>query len=182
MSITAEQFADRLASSGLMQPDEARKLLTNANGTTVAIDPHDWAKELVQARRLTMFQVSVLFQPKPARLVLGQYEILDKLGSGGMGDIYRAVARDTRKVVALKVLPSKALSHPESVQRFHREIRAFSKLTHPNIVNALDSGEEDDVRYLVMEYVEGGDLGKIIMASATRTNKASSTEMSSHPI
>jgi eukaryotic-like serine/threonine-protein kinase len=89
---------------------------------------------------------------------LGPYEVLSALGSGGMGEVYRA--RDTRldRTVAIKVLPEAISRHPEVLERFEREARAISSLSHPNICALYDIGEENGVRFLVMEYLEGETL------------------------
>ena len=87
---------------------------------------------------------------------LGPYEILAPLGAGGMGEVYRA--RDTRlgREVAIKVLPSHLSSSPESRQRFEREAKTISALSHPHICALYDVGNQDGVEYLVMEYLKGG--------------------------
>jgi Tol biopolymer transport system component len=89
---------------------------------------------------------------------LGPYEILSPLGSGGMGEVYRA--RDTRldRTVALKILPSHLSSNPEAKQRFEREARTISSLNHPHICVLHDVGTQDGISYLVMEYVNGETL------------------------
>jgi len=89
---------------------------------------------------------------------LGPYEILSLLGAGGMGEVYRA--RDTRldRTVAIKVLPSGVSSTPEQRQRFEREARAISRLSHPHICALYDVGREGDTEYLVMEFLEGEPL------------------------
>jgi eukaryotic-like serine/threonine-protein kinase len=89
---------------------------------------------------------------------LGPYEILSPLGAGGMGEVYRA--RDTRldRTVAIKVLSSHLSASPESRQRFEREARTISQLSHPHICALHDVGREGDVEYLVMEYLEGETL------------------------
>ncbi|MGH9556382.1 MAG: protein kinase domain-containing protein [Terriglobales bacterium] len=89
---------------------------------------------------------------------LGPYEILDPLGAGGMGEVYRA--RDSRleRTVAIKVLPSHLSSNPELKQRFLREARAISSLQHPHICTLHDVGSQDGVDFLVMEYLEGESL------------------------
>ena len=88
----------------------------------------------------------------------GPYEIQDKLGAGGMGEVYRA--RDTRldRTVAVKVLPSHLASNPDFKIRFQREARAISALQHPHICVLHDVGSQDDVEYLVMEFLEGETL------------------------
>jgi serine/threonine protein kinase len=91
---------------------------------------------------------------------LGPYEIVSPLGAGGMGEVYRA--RDTRldRTVAIKILPEHLSSNPEAKQRFDREARAISALSHPNICHLYDVGQHDGVSYLVMEYLEGETLGE----------------------
>jgi eukaryotic-like serine/threonine-protein kinase len=89
---------------------------------------------------------------------LGPYEIVAPIGAGGMGEVYRA--RDTRleRTVAVKVLPPHLSSSPESRQRFEREARTISQLSHPHICALYDVGREGETEYLVMEYLEGETL------------------------
>src|SRR6185369_8339999 len=89
---------------------------------------------------------------------LGHYEILSKIGEGGMGEVYRA--RDTRldRVVAVKVLPPHLSNQPELRERFEREARTISSLNHPNICTLYDVGRQDETDFLVMEYLEGETL------------------------
>jgi len=89
---------------------------------------------------------------------LGPYEIQSLLGTGGMGEVYRA--RDTRldRIVAIKVIPAVLSSDSISRQRFQREARAISALQHPNICTLYDVGQQDGADYLVMEYLEGETL------------------------
>ena len=90
--------------------------------------------------------------------MLGPYEIQSPLGAGGMGEVYRA--RDSRlaRTVAIKVLPEHLAEKPEAKERFDREARAISSLSHPNICLLYDVGEQDGVSFLVMEYLEGETL------------------------
>lgn len=90
------------------------------------------------------------------------YELLEKLGQGGMGAVYKALHTKLKRVVALKVLTSRRMEEPEAVARFEREMEAVGALDHPNIVRASDAGEVDGTHYLVMEYVEGIDLSKLV--------------------
>ena len=104
---------------------------------------------------------------------LGQYRLLDILGEGGMGVVYRAMHVKLKRFVALKVLRSDRISSREFVARFEREIEATGQLNHPNIVAAFDAGESKGEHFLVMELLDGVDLsalafqaGKLRMADA----------------
>ncbi len=90
--------------------------------------------------------------------MLGPYEVLTPIGAGGMGEVYRA--RDTRldRIVAVKILPSNLASDPDAKQRFDREARTISGLSHPNICHLYDVGTQDGISFLVMEYLEGETL------------------------
>jgi serine/threonine protein kinase len=91
---------------------------------------------------------------------LGQYQLLEKLGSGGMGKVFKARHRLMNRIVALKVIQDRRLSDPGAVHRFRKEIRALAQLDHPRIVRALDADLAGDTLFLVMEYVEGIDLAQ----------------------
>jgi serine/threonine protein kinase/Tol biopolymer transport system component len=97
---------------------------------------------------------------------LGPYEILVPIGAGGMGEVYRA--RDTRleRTVAIKVLPPHLASSAESRQRFEREAKTISRLSHPHICALYDVGREDETEYLVMEYLEGETLSDRLVKGA----------------
>ena len=93
---------------------------------------------------------------------LGPYELLELLGQGGMGAVYKARHKKLDKLVALKLLTSDFMKSAQSVARFEREMKAVGKITHPNIVQAHDAGEIDGTHYLAMELVEGTDLYKLV--------------------
>src|SRR5262249_3409207 len=97
---------------------------------------------------------------------LGPYEVLAPLGAGGMGEVYRA--RDTRldRTVAVKVLPSHLSSSPEIRQRFEREAKTISQLSHPHICALYDVGHEGETEYLVMELLEGETLSERLAKGA----------------
>ncbi len=94
---------------------------------------------------------------------LGEYELLEKLGEGGMGAVYKARHRRLDKIVAVKVLPPDRMADPMALARFDREMRAVGRLTHPNIVQAFDAREIDGTHFLAMEYVAGMDLGEVVL-------------------
>ena len=93
-----------------------------------------------------------------AGTLLGPYEILSLVGSGGMGEVYRA--RDTRlsRTVAVKTLTAQVADRPDLKARFEREARTLATLSHPHICSVFDVGRQDGVDYLVMEFLEGQTL------------------------
>jgi serine/threonine-protein kinase len=93
---------------------------------------------------------------------LGHYEILGKLGSGGMGEVYRALDTKLNRELALKVLPADLAKDPDRRNRFIREAQAVARLKHPNIVTIHSVEEIDGVNFLTMEYVEGETLASVI--------------------
>src|SRR5689334_4371610 len=97
---------------------------------------------------------------------LGAYEIVAPLGSGGMGEVYKA--RDTRldRTVAIKILPPEVAADPLRRERFRREASAISSLTHPHICTLYDIGEQNGVDFLVMEYVAGETLAHRLLRGA----------------
>ncbi|WP_339746084.1 serine/threonine-protein kinase [uncultured Rubinisphaera sp.] len=119
-------------------------------------------QQLIQSRELTSFQANKLFQDAAHQFVLGNYLLKKPLGAGGMGEVYLAEHRRMQREVALKVLAPKYVQDEEMRLRFQREIRALSRLSHPNIVTAFDADESDGTSFLVMEYVAGVDLAALV--------------------
>ncbi|MDM7325092.1 MAG: protein kinase [Thermus sp.] len=91
-----------------------------------------------------------------------QYEILEKVGVGGMATVYKAKDKKTGRLVALKVPQEHFLGDPRLVRRFHREAEVLAKMDHPNIVKVYDHGQVDGVHYIAMEYLEGEGLDGLI--------------------
>ena len=90
------------------------------------------------------------------------YLLLEKLGEGGMGIVYKARHQKLEKIVALKVVSTNRIEDATAISRFLREMKAVGRLNHANIVAAFDAGEFEGAHYLVMEYVEGTDLASLI--------------------
>src|SRR6476660_212873 len=102
-------------------------------------DPRALAGELIRRSWLTPYQVNELFQDRAAELVLGPYVLLQRLGAGGMGQVFKARHTKLGRVVALKLIRKDRLANEAAVRRFRREIRAAAQLSHPNIVLAYDA-------------------------------------------
>src|SRR5262247_1280196 len=98
--------------------------------------------------------------PLVPNMRLGPYQIIALLGAGGMGEVYKA--RDTRldRIVAIKVLPEHSATRPDARERFEREARAVSALSHPHICVLHDIGSQDGIDFLVMEFLEGESLAQ----------------------
>jgi serine/threonine-protein kinase len=120
------------------------------------------AKYLVQRGWLTVYQVNQILAGKANELVYGSYVILDRIGEGGVSQVFKAWHTGKNCVVALKVIREELLSNPEAFARFQREMHAVARLSHPNIVSSVDSDMVGETNYFAMEYVEGTDLGKLV--------------------
>ncbi|HEY3497193.1 MAG TPA: serine/threonine-protein kinase, partial [Polyangiaceae bacterium] len=107
------------------------------------------------------------------RVLAGRYRILEPLGAGGMGVVYRAEHVHMRKPVALKILHQHMTLMPEVVARFEREAVAAARIEHANVAAALDFGRFDDGSfYLALEYVEGRSLGDVVEIGPLPTPRA----------
>ena len=123
-------------------------------------DPKSFAARLVQEGRLTKWQSQQVLAGKSGKghYFLGKYKLLDLIGLGGMGAVYKAVQPAIGRTVALKVMNRSILKQPKAVTRFLREIRSAAAVDHVNVVRAYDADCDGDTYFLVMEYVAGKDL------------------------
>jgi WD40 repeat protein/serine/threonine protein kinase len=154
----SSQLLDALGRAGLLDParlDDLRR----ANPTG---DARLLARQLIDRAWLTPYQANQLLQGRGADLVLGPYLLLERLGEGGMGQVFKARHLKLDRLVALKVIRKDRLANPTIVRRFVREIRAAAQLEHPHVVRALGADEAGAVHYFAMEFVEGTDLAKLV--------------------
>ncbi|MGI9470524.1 MAG: serine/threonine protein kinase, partial [Rubripirellula sp.] len=160
MALLVEQFIANACESSLLSIDEiaaVQATLPDAQrNETQAL-----ATALVRSGKLSVFQARSINAGR-TKLIMGQYVILDKIGVGGMGNVYLARHRTMDREVALKTLLASAMKSPDAVKRFQQEVRAAARLMHPNIVAAYDAGEDRGTHYLVMEYVEGTNLSDLL--------------------
>src|SRR6185369_15872591 len=162
MALSVDEFVKMVVASGLLSADELRAVRSEMKDEKQRTDVQEFVRELVRQKKITAYQATNVFQGKATALFLGSYVVLDKLGQGGMGMVFKAEHKTMKRIVALKVLPPNATKSPENVKRFHREVQAAARLTHPNIVAAFDAGEANRVHFLVMEFVDGSDLSQIV--------------------
>jgi len=119
----------------------------------------DW---MVEQRIINRWQADHLLAGKYKGFMLGKYRLLGHLGTGGMSSVYLAEHPVMERRVAIKVLPRKNVKNPNYLDRFRREARAIASMDHPHIVRAHDIDNDGDTHFLVMEYVEGRDLQRIV--------------------
>jgi serine/threonine-protein kinase len=153
-----DTFFRHLRRSGLLRDQE----IDEAAQVSDSDRPKVIARALVGQGLLTPFQARRVLAGRPGRLVLGQYRILDQLGQGAMGRVFKAVHATMERVVAIKVILPSILKDLPAVELFNREVRAAARLSHPNIVTAYDANEVKGLRFLVMEYVEGPNLQTLV--------------------
>jgi serine/threonine protein kinase len=161
-SEAVQQLLERGERSGLISNSVAQELISQLTASE-AITVDEVAAQMIEKKVLTRYQADQLLAGHGEEcLVAGRYRILDKLGQGGMGAVYKAHDIHLDRDVAVKVLPGHHLNDADAVARFQREARALAKLSHPNIIQAYDSGEDKGKHFLVMEYVEGASLAAIL--------------------
>src|SRR5262245_35825270 len=125
-------FVEAVRASNLLKPADW-ELFANAADASDA-DPEALVRDLVQRRLLTAYQVKALWRGRGADLFFNQYVLIEKLGEGGMGEVYRARHLSLDRDVALKIMRREKLTNPEAVKRFRREIKASAALAHENVV------------------------------------------------
>src|SRR6187455_1273382 len=145
-------LAENAVASGLVSDSELAPSLAASNGDLKELS------KLLSAKGLTQFQISALSEGRAASLRIGNYDIIDRLGAGGMGTVFKARHRRMKRVVALKVLAASLSKNPLFVKRFQREVETIASLGHPNVVMAYDADEAEAGHFLVMEFVNGRDL------------------------
>ena len=102
----------------------------------------------------------------PGAVLGNRYEIIEKIGSGGMAVVYRGKDKKLDRYVTVKVLRDEYVTDDEFIERFQSEARSAARLSHPNIVRVYDVGQDDDIHYIVMEYIHGDTLKKAIKEKA----------------
>ncbi|MGY8767757.1 MAG: serine/threonine-protein kinase [Pirellulales bacterium] len=191
------ELLGHLTQSRLVDPTELNQLIEQRNISNV----YQLVDGLTDSKLLSAYQLRYIASGKAKNLSLGKYRILDKIGEGGMGTVYKARHSRLDRLVALKVVARNSKNKIASA-RFFREMQTVAKLSHPNIVTVHDSDEANNCQFMVMEYIDGRDLKEEVKRSGPLevsksvnyllqaepggsiilTTPASSTEISNQPI
>ncbi|MBN9521164.1 protein kinase [bacterium] len=157
------EFLDLVQKSGVADEAKLKAYLDKIGGlAALPPEPPKAAGHLVRDGLLTFFQAEQILQGKWKRFSIGKYKVLERLGSGGMGQVFLCEHKLMRRRVAVKVLPTTKAADESSLARFNREARAAAALDHPNIVRAFDIDQDDNLHFLVMEYVDGTNLQDLV--------------------
>jgi serine/threonine-protein kinase len=149
------EFVETLESVGLLSADQLSDI---RRSVSTSADTRVIAGRLLKEGWLTAFQANQLLVGRGEALSLGPYVLLERLGTGGMGEVFKARHQRLDRLVALKILRKERLENQTVLRRFHREMQAVAQLNHPNIVVAFDADDVDGKLYLSMEFVDGQDL------------------------
>src|SRR6185437_2900569 len=128
-------------------------------------DPVDLAHYLAENEWLTAYQVRLLFTDRWEEMKIGPYVILDRLGEGGVSEVFKAWDTLRGRAVALKVLRQHLSGQSAALREFQRELRTVTRLSHPNIIKTFDASQVGALHYFAMEFVEGLDLDRHVRRS-----------------
>ncbi len=151
------EFAAALIEIGLIDAAELERFAADSAEGVLGL-----SRALVKAGKLTPYQAAAVYQKKSRGLLIGNYLILDKVGQGGMGMVFKARHRKLGRLGALKILPPSFTRDRGAVMRFRREFEAAGRLKHLNLVAAFEADEDRGVHFLVMDYVEGINLDRVV--------------------
>src|SRR4029079_19316577 len=130
-----EQFVKQLEDSGILAGDTIQDFIPPKAAPK---DAEELARELIRQKKLTKFQAEEVYKGKGKSLVLGNYVLLEKIGAGGMGQVFKARHRRMDRLVAVKLLSAVMTKDQDAIARFEREVKAAARISHPNIVAAFD--------------------------------------------
>lgn len=154
---TAEDFLKIVARSHLVPTDQVQAFLA-ADRRPLPATAKELSERFFKGGLLTHFQIEQLLKGKFRGFSIGKYKVLDRIGAGGMGQVFLCEHPHLRRRAAIKVLPNERAKDEALLGRFLREARAAATLDHPHIVRAMDVDSDKGLHYLVMEYIEGTDL------------------------
>jgi serine/threonine protein kinase len=148
-----------IRTSGILQDRQLVEIKSKVLQGEYPLDPIAMAERLVDDEILTVYQARRLLSNKPHGMLVGRYIVLDRIGSGSMGRVYKAHHQMMDRIVALKIIAPEIASNEKVVARFQREMKLVGRLDHPHVVRAFDADRINRTLYIVMEYVPGHSLG-----------------------
>lgn len=161
-SLCANSMTEALQRHQLLEPDQFVELDALLQRTS---DPRELAREMIRRGWLTPYQVNQLILGRARELTLGKYILVERLGEGGMGQVYKARQKHLQRTVAIKVIRKDFLGNHRAVARFQREIQLAAQLSHANIVHAYDAGLVGETYYFAMEFLDGTRLDRMVKQS-----------------
>jgi len=150
-----------IRSSGVLTDRQFLDVRQRVLNGSLPSDSRKLAERLVRDKVLTEYQTRRFLKNKSHGMVVGRYAILDRLGSGSMGRVYKAHHLMMDRVVALKIIAPEIATNERVVSRFYREMKLVGRLDHPNVVRAFDADQVNKVLYIVMEFVGGQSLSQV---------------------
>jgi serine/threonine protein kinase len=160
---STDEFLELVRKSGLVDAPCLNAFLQQASaGGSPPTSPASWARSLTLNGLITRFQAELLLQGKWRGFRIGKYKVLELLGCGGGGNVYLCEHQTLHHRVAVKVLSQLHADDPILLQRFFREGRAGASLDHPNIARIHDLDQEGQLNYLVMDFVDGRSLSRLV--------------------
>ena len=164
-----DELAEVILKSGVIEEPKLRayvkKIAESEQG--LPADPSKLGGLMVRDGILTYFQAEQLLQGKWKRFFIGKYKVLERLGVGGMGQVFLCEHKLMKRKVAVKVLPAAKSSDEAALSRFYREARAVAAVDHPNLVRAYDIDQDENLHFLVMEYVDGINFHDLVRKFGT---------------
>jgi len=165
-SLSVEKFVELLKRSKLIEHiDQLAKELAEIKlslGGKLPTDSRKLANQLIQREIITSWQADKILEGRHKGFFLGKYKLLGHIGSGGMSTVYRAAHVLMHRQAAIKVLPKSRVEDSSYLARFYQEAQAAARLDHRNIVRIYDVDNEGDVHYIVMEFIDGPDLQRLV--------------------
>ncbi|WP_152050292.1 serine/threonine-protein kinase [Tautonia marina] len=154
------EFLDTLKRAAIVSENRLADIRSKVLAGDYPMDSSELAQQLISEEMLTEYQAKRLLANRPGSLSIGRYVILEKLGAGSMGRVYKAKHRMMDRISALKIIAPEISNNERVVARFQREMRLVGKLDHPNVVRAFDADKDRGILYIAMEYVAGDSLGQ----------------------
>ncbi len=160
---SVEEMLQLIRKSGMIDDQKLNTYLQRREiGRGLPDDVRDAADAMVADGLITNFQAEQFLLGKWRGFTIGKYKLLERVGVGGMGQVFLCEHRHMKRRVAIKVLPPAKAEQPAALGRFYREARAAGSLEHPNIVRTHDIDQDGNLHFIVMEYVDGSNILDIV--------------------